>query len=108
MEMAVAEGFNPPHNRGQGAETPFTCEISANVILWDSPDLCSSVPIWCPRHPAGDSVGRRTTCCLSAAYPNPNARDHVSRLRVQTPRVPAIPRVGPDDGRHAVTGYLPN
>jgi hypothetical protein len=39
----------------------------------------------------GDSVGFHTACWVSAAYPNPNARDYV-----YTQDSPAIPRGGPD------------
>jgi hypothetical protein len=48
--------LNPRRDPGQSAETPFTCEITLDVVRWDSPGLCPSVPRMCPRLPRAMAI----------------------------------------------------
>ena len=52
--------LNPRRAPGQGVETAVTCEMTLDVIRWNSLGLCPSVPKMCPRPKAasgGSQVG---------------------------------------------------
>jgi hypothetical protein len=59
--------LNPRRDRGQSAETPFTCEITFVVIRWDSLGLCPSVPKMCPRLPRAMATPKTSRKARKAA-----------------------------------------